>query len=84
MKIWIDKPEPIEKALDIITDNWIDRGQYCEQTLYDMRDALKQLHSENQRLRDLLEMVANDRIEWADSWKAYAKELLAELEKENK
>jgi len=66
MKVWIDKLEPIEKALDTIIDK------------------LKQLHSENQRLRDLLEMVANDRIEWADSWKAYAKELLAELKKENK
>lgn len=32
---------PLKKALKIITDEWVDDGNYCAQTVIDMRDALK-------------------------------------------
>ena len=32
---------PIEKALEIMTDDWITKEQYAEQTIIDMRDCLK-------------------------------------------
>ena len=31
----------VEKALKIITDDWVDEGNYCAQTVIDLRDALK-------------------------------------------
>lgn len=32
---------PLEEALKIMTDEWVDGGNYCTQTVIDMRDALK-------------------------------------------
>jgi hypothetical protein len=34
------KNVPIEKALEIMTDDWVDDGSYCAQTVIDLRDAL--------------------------------------------
>lgn len=31
----------IDEALKIITDEWVDDGSYCAQTVIDLRDALK-------------------------------------------
>ncbi len=31
----------IDKALKMLTDEWIDDGNYCAQTVIDLRDALK-------------------------------------------
>lgn len=40
-----DRPEagdiPLDEALLIMTDDWIDNGNYCPQTIIDLRDALK-------------------------------------------
>ena len=41
---------PIEKALKTMTDDWVDGGNYCAQTVIDMRDALKKCLKENKRL----------------------------------
>ena len=50
---------PIEKALKIMRDEWVDGGNYCAQTGIDMRDALKECLKEIEKL--------NDKI-WADYW----------------
>ena len=31
---------PLEKALKIMTDEWVDDGNYCAQTVIDLRNAL--------------------------------------------
>jgi hypothetical protein len=33
-------PITITKALKIMTDDWVDEGNYCAQTVIDLRDAL--------------------------------------------
>jgi hypothetical protein len=35
-----DESEKLADALAVMTDAWIDNGQYCAQTVIDMRDAL--------------------------------------------
>jgi hypothetical protein len=35
-----DESEKLEDALAIMTDTWIDNGEYCAQTVIDLRDAL--------------------------------------------
>ena len=37
---------PIEEALKIMTDDWVDDAQYCGQTVIDMRDVIIQLLKE--------------------------------------
>lgn len=36
-----DESRPLDEALKIITDEWVDDGSYCAQTVIDLRDALK-------------------------------------------
>ena len=43
---------PIKKALKIMTDEWVDDGNYCAQTVIDMRDALKKCLKESKSLND--------------------------------
>lgn len=43
---------PIKKALKIMTDEWVDDGNYCAQTVIDMRDALKKCLKEIKSLND--------------------------------
>jgi hypothetical protein len=43
---------PIEKALKTMTDDWVDDGNYCAQTVIDMRDALKKCLKEIKNLND--------------------------------
>ena len=43
---------PIKKALKIMTDDWVDDGNYCGQTVIDMRDALKKCLKEIKSLND--------------------------------
>jgi len=31
---------PVEKALKTMTDEWVDEGNYCAQTVIDLRDSL--------------------------------------------
>ena len=31
---------PVEKALKTMTDEWVDDGNYCAQTVIDLRDSL--------------------------------------------
>lgn len=33
----------VKNALEVMTDDWIESGQACHQTIIDMRDALKKL-----------------------------------------
>lgn len=34
---------PIHDALEILTDEFVDGGQCCDQTIIDLRDALKEI-----------------------------------------
>ena len=39
--IFIDEENvPVEKALKTMTDEWVDDGNYCAQTVIDLRDSL--------------------------------------------
>jgi len=60
IKIYVEEKVPIEQALKQITDKWLDGGKYCDQTLFDMRDALKQLFSENKALREFVEEISTN------------------------
>ncbi len=40
-RIWTDRKQGLEKALAVMTDEWIESGQCCYQTTMDLRDALK-------------------------------------------
>ena len=44
--------EPLEKALKTMTDEWVDDGNYCAQTVIDMRNALKKCLKEIEKLND--------------------------------
>lgn len=35
------KNHSVEEALEMLTDEWVDDGNYCAQTVIDLRDALK-------------------------------------------
>ncbi len=35
------KNHSVEEALEMLTDEWIDDGAHCTQTVIDLRDALK-------------------------------------------
>ncbi len=37
---------PIDKAMELMTDEWISKGEYCDQTIIDMRDIIKKLIEE--------------------------------------
>lgn len=40
--IYIDDEHlSVDKALEIMTDAWMDEGNYCTQTVIDLRDVLK-------------------------------------------
>ena len=42
MPIEMDVPTPLEDAVEQMTDSWIDDGQYSAQTVFDLRDALRE------------------------------------------
>ena len=51
--VQMDAEEPLESALYMMTDEWIDDGSYCASTVFDLRDAL----------RDVLEILkANEKV----------------------
>jgi hypothetical protein len=50
-----DESRPLEEALKIITDEWVDDGNYCAQTVIDMRDALKKCLNEIENLKLLID-----------------------------
>ncbi len=64
--------EPLEKMLKIMTDDWVDNGGECGQTVIDVRDALKDLLDWKQRV----ETAANEVID------EYSVLTLGRLEKE--
>ena len=43
---------PIKKALKTMTDEWVDDGNYCAQTVLDLRDALNECLKEIKSLND--------------------------------
>ena len=56
-------PQPLEKALARMTDEWIDAGQDSSQTIFDLRDALRKavsLVKELERQIEALEGAAID------------------------
>ena len=73
-----DKRCPLGEALAIMTDDWIDAGEYCDQTVFDLRDAIISQQAEIERLwGDLAECrrllreavarrLADMTIEWWD------------------
>ena len=61
--IEMEEPTTIEYALKLMTDDWIDEGQYSPQTVFDLRDALRQAVSlvrELERQIEALEGAAAD------------------------
>lgn len=48
---------PLTEALKKMTDDWVDDGNYCAQTVIDMRDALKKCLKE---IKDLNQQIADD------------------------
>lgn len=44
---------PLTEALKKMTDNWVDEGNYCAQTVIDLRDALKKCLKDVKRLNNL-------------------------------
>ena len=37
--VWVEEETPLEEALKLITDDWIEAGNYCEATIATLRDA---------------------------------------------
>ncbi len=79
--IFIDEENvPVEKALKTMTDEWVDDGNYCAQTVIDLRDSLiyymdlmikdseikEELKKEIQNLKKEIKSL-NDQID-ADYW----------------
>ena len=46
------KNVPLTEALKKMTDEYLDEGNYCTQTVIDLRDALKQSLKEIESLND--------------------------------
>lgn len=55
--------EPLERALNIITDDWIDKGNSCHQTISDLRNTCKELLDWKKRV----EVAADEVISGFDS-----------------
>jgi hypothetical protein len=47
----------IDEALKMLTDEWVDDGNYCAQTVIDLRDALKYYIKECKKLE---QQIADD------------------------
>ena len=47
----------IDEALKMLTDEWVDDGNYCAQTVIDLRDALKFYIKECKKLE---QQIADD------------------------
>ena len=67
LRIYTDEPEPLEQAVKTMTDYWIDGGNYCDQTVADMRDAiivlmqrLEQLEQENKQMAEWVEELEKE------------------------
>jgi hypothetical protein len=45
----------IDEALKMLTDEWIDDGNYCSQTVIDLRDALKYYIKKTDKLENDLD-----------------------------
>lgn len=40
--IYTDRDQPIDEALATMTDRWIESSEYCQQTVIDLRDRLRE------------------------------------------
>jgi len=71
IEIWTDEPTEIRKALEVITDDWID-AEVCHQTTMDLRDACKRLLYVADQYRWMTDMNCTVRrdadISRADCW----------------
>ena len=47
----------LTEALNKMTDDWVDDGNYCAQTVIDLRDALKKCLKE---IKDLNDQITNN------------------------
>ena len=50
--IYTDKEMPIDEALEYMTEEWIEDGEACAQTLIDTVAVCRRLSEENKRLRE--------------------------------
>lgn len=41
-EIYVTRYEPVEVALEMITDDWISEDRYCQDTVTTLRDALRE------------------------------------------
>ena len=53
---------PLTEALKKMTDEWVDDGHYCAQTVIDLRDALKQCLKEIKELEECAYAKASEYI----------------------
>ena len=52
IKIYTDKEEPLEDALKTLTNTWIESGEYCDNTVITLRDAVIELKKELETLNE--------------------------------
>lgn len=53
LRIFMDEHTfPIRQALEKMTDDWIDNGEYSAQTVFDLRDACKALLEKNAKAKN--------------------------------
>ena len=55
----------LEKALEIMTDEWIEAGNYADQTIVDLRDEAVSLRARVARLEEALKEIAT--LYWVDA-----------------
>jgi len=50
--IHTDKKRPVKEALEMLTDEWIEDGHFCDQTIMDLRDTLIEQLATNDVLKN--------------------------------
>lgn len=51
--IFTDRPMPVGEAVEVMSDDWIDAGEYCGQTVIDLRDAVMWYKSKYEAIAEL-------------------------------
>lgn len=51
ISIYAECYRPLWKALEIMSDDWVDEGNSCRETVITLRDAVKELLRENETLK---------------------------------
>lgn len=46
IEVYTDRPQPLREALRVITDEWVESGECCNQTTIDLANACRKLLAE--------------------------------------